>query len=69
MGKSPRFRGRALDFRMYMKSSGTLITHKTPSKYAPYEFKLHFNFQVFHLCVQAIFESVFKNPPALEDFL
>jgi hypothetical protein len=45
--KRSRFRGRALDL-MYIKLfAGTLIVHKTPSKFAPYEFELRFKPIIF----------------------
>jgi hypothetical protein len=46
MQKRPSFRGRALDL-VYIKLSGTLIVRKTPSKFAPYEFKLRFKPSIF----------------------
>ena len=55
--KRSRFRGRALDL-MYIKLfAGTLIVHKTPSKFAPYEFKLRFKPIIFF--AKAIFNGFF----------
>ena len=51
---------RALD-SMYIKLSGTLIIHKTLSKFAPYEFKLRFKPSIF------VRKPSIFNPPALEN--
>ena len=46
---------------MYIKLSGTLIIHKIPSTFAPYEFKLRFK--------PFVRKSFLNNPPALGKLL